>query len=168
MSLAWRGATSLSARAPPDSHGKEHGVNLLIIGGLLAVGVLAIVGAVLLSLSEQKAETMRRNQERLPALPTNRNQTVKLRPADADEPATRRSVAEEDSLTTFEGEKGLSHLNGQFRELASEIRSLHQQAQNLEHRLGVLTDTVDHIERSRSGRTSVEEDTHTSSDHTTA
>ena len=63
-------------------------MNLLIVGGLLAVGVLAIVGAVLLSLNEQKAETMRRNQEPLPALPTNRNQTVKLRPADADEPAT--------------------------------------------------------------------------------
>jgi len=143
-------------------------VNLLIIGGLLVVGVLAIVGAVLLSLSEQRAETTRRNQEPLPALSTNRNQTVKLRPADAEEPANSRSVAEEDSLATFEGEKGLSHLNGQFHEMASEIRSLHQQARNLEHRLGVLTDTVDHIERSRSGRTSVEEDTHTSSDHTVA
>ena len=110
-------------------------MNLLIIGGLLAVGVLAIVGAVLLSLSEQKAETMRRNQERLPALPTNRNQTVKLRPADAEEPAIRRSVAEEDSLTTFEGEKGLSHLNGQFHELAAELRTLYQQAWDLERRL---------------------------------
>jgi hypothetical protein len=141
-------------------------VNLLIIGGLLAVGVLAIIGAVLLGISEQRAEESRRNAEPAPALPTNRHPTVKLRPVEED--ATSRPVATETTLATVEREQGLSRLNGQFHEMVGEIRSLHQQAQNLERRLGVLTEMVDHIERAQGNHTSVEEDMHATSDNTNA
>jgi hypothetical protein len=141
-------------------------VNLLIIGGLLAVGLLAIIGAVLLGISEQRAEETRRNSEPAPALPANRNPTIKLRPV--EEAANSRATATETTLATVEREQGLSRLNGQFNELVGEIRSLHQQAQNLERRLGVLTEMVDHIERTQSNRTNVEEDTHVTSDHTNA
>jgi hypothetical protein len=141
-------------------------VNLLIIGGLLAVGVLAILGAVLLGISEQRAETTLKNAEPLPALPTNRNPTVKLRPI--EETVDSQPVATEKTLATLEGEQIPSTLNGQFNELAGEIRSLHQQAQSLEQRLGALTETVDHIERSRGNHTSIEEEAQLSSDHTSA
>jgi len=141
-------------------------VNLLIIGGLLAVGVLAIIGAVLLGISEQRAEESRRNSKPAPALPATRNPTVKLRPV--EEAANSRATATETTLATVEREQGISSLNGQFHELAGEIRSLHQQAQNLERRLGVLTEMVDHIERTQSNRTSIEEDIPVTSDHTNA
>ena len=141
-------------------------MNLLIIGGLLAVGILAILGAVLLSLSEQRAETARRNQEPAPALPTDRNPTVKLRPL--EETANRQPAATETTLATLEGDSIPSTLNGQFHELAGEIRSLHQQAQSLEQRLGVLTEMVNHIERSQGNHISIEEETQPSSDHITA
>ena len=141
-------------------------MNLLIIGGLLVVGVLAISGAVLLSLSEQRAETTRKNHELLPALPTNRNLTVKLRPL--EEAVDSQPAEAETTLATIEGEQAPSTLNGQFHELAGEIRSLHQQAQSLEQRLGVLTEMVDHIEHSQGNRTSNEEEAHPSSDHITA
>lgn len=141
-------------------------MNLLIIGGLLAVGVLAIIGAVLLGISEQRVEQSRRNSEPAPALHANRNPTVKLRPL--EEAANSRTTATETTLAPVEREQGLSRLNGQFHELVGEIRSLHQQAQNLERRLGVLTEMVDHIEHTQSNHTSVEEDTHVTSDHTNA
>ncbi|MDQ6643724.1 MAG: hypothetical protein M3Y76_04685 [Chloroflexota bacterium] len=141
-------------------------MNLLIIGGLLAVGVLAIIGAVLLGISEQRAEVTRRKNEPAPALPANRNPTVKLRPV--EEAASSRATATETTIATVEREQGLSRLNGQFHELVGEIRSLHQQAQNLERRLGVLTEMVDHIERTQSNHTSIEEDIHVTSDHTNA
>ena len=140
-------------------------MNLLIIGGLLVVGVLAIIGAVLLSLSEQRAETAHRNQKPAPALPTDRNPTVKLRPM--EEAAGRQPAATETTLATLEGNSIPSTLNGQFHELADEIRSLHQQAQSLEQRLGVLTEMVNHIERSQGNHISIEEETHPSSDHIT-
>ncbi len=141
-------------------------MNLLIIGGLLAVGVLAIIGAVLLGISEQRAEETRRNRKPVQALPVNRNPTIKLKPI--EEAANSRPEATETTLATVEREQGLSRLNGQFHELVGEIRSLHQQAQNLERRLEVLTEMVDHIESTQSNRTNVEEDTHVTSDHTNA
>ena len=141
-------------------------MNLLIIGGLLAVGILAIIGAVLLGISEQRAEVSRRNSEPAPAIPVSSNPTVKLQPE--EEAANTRFAATETTLSTVDREHGLSRLNGQFHEMVGEIRSLHQQAQNLERRLGVLTEMVDHIERTQGNRTNIEEDTHATSDHTIA
>jgi hypothetical protein len=138
-------------------------VNLLIIGGLLAVGILAILGAVLLGMSEQRAEKARKNAGPLPVFSANRNPTVKLRPL--EEPVNRQPVATETTLAALEGDQAPTTLNGQFNELAGEIRSLHQQAQSLEQRLGALTETINHIERSRNNHTNIEEESHISSDH---
>ncbi len=141
-------------------------MNLLIIGGLLAVGLLAILGAVLLGVSEQRAETALKNAEPLPTLPTSRNPTVKLRPL--EETVDSQPVATETTLANLEEDHIPSSLNGQFNELAGEIRLLHQQAQSLEQRLGALTETINHIERSRGNHTSIEEEAHLSSDHTSS
>jgi hypothetical protein len=40
-----------------------------------------------------------------------------------------------------------SMLNGQFYELAAELRALHRESQDIERRLGILSDLVSRIER---------------------
>ena len=47
--------------------------------------------------------------------------------------------------------------NGQLHELATQLQMLHQQSQELERRLSVLTNMVEHIQRSQNGRLSIEE-----------
>jgi hypothetical protein len=141
-------------------------VNLLIIGGLLLVGVLAILGAVLLSVSEQRAEVARKNPEPQATLPANGNPTVRLRPI--EENATRQLVETETTLANLDETQAPARFNGQFNELAGEIHSLHQQAQSLEQRLGVLSELVDHIERSQGNHTNIEEEAHLASDHANA
>ena len=149
-------------------------MNLLIIGGLLVVGIAAIVGAVLLGLGEQRATTARSTQPPQPTLP------VRSEPVTRSEPAPQRYGAQtvrlrpnvptmgEDTLAHKGEEERLPALNGQFRELAGEIRSLHQQAWQLEQRLSVLTEMVDHLEHTQSGHTNIEEESYTSPDNTLA
>jgi len=146
-------------------------VNLLIIGGLLAVGILAILGAVLLGMSEQRTENAQKN--RTPqTIPVAMSESANYRTV--DEAAARMPVgainraptADETALITMEGEQLHPSLNGQFHELAGEIRTLHQQARHLEQRLGVLSEMVSHIEQTQSGFTDVEEEAQTSSDNT--
>src|SRR5207248_7032749 len=80
-----------------------------------------------------------------------------------NEPATTRPrsnlpAAGETSLSSRGTEEFLPSLNGQFREMANEIRALHEQAWQLEQRLSGLTEMVDHIERTHSDRISIEEE----------
>lgn len=150
-------------------------MNILIVGGLLLVGIAAILGAVFLAVSDQRKETARMNSLKLdndirsstpsaptvpvvppaqkePVPPSSATATTATRP---NRPSTGKSSLMLDSRQG-EGIEKLPALNGQFHELANEIRSLHQQAWQLEQRLGVLTEMVDHVERSQ-GHYSVEE-----------
>jgi len=141
-------------------------VNLLIIGGLLAIGILAILGAVLLGMSEQRAENAQKN--RTPqSIPVARSESANHRTV--DEAAARKPdspAVGETALATIQGEQLHPSLNGQFHELAGEIRMLHQQAWKLEQRLGVLSEMVNHIEQSQSDYTEVEEEAGAASDNT--
>ena len=47
--------------------------------------------------------------------------------------------------------------NGQLQELITQLQALHQQSQEFERRLSVLTNMVEHIQRSQNGRLSIEE-----------
>ena len=49
-------------------------------------------------------------------------------------------------------------LNGQFRELAAELRTLYQQAWDLERRLRVLMEMADRIEDRQDSQISIEEE----------
>ncbi|HYK85439.1 MAG TPA: hypothetical protein VEV19_08750 [Ktedonobacteraceae bacterium] len=153
-------------------------MNILIVGGLLIVGIAAILGAVFLAVSDQRKETARANSVKLdsdarssippvpsaptvPVVPPVQNEPVPPQSARATSatrpirPSTSKSSLVLDSRQD-EGIEKLPALNGQFHELANEIRSLHQQAWQLEQRLSVLTEMVDHVERSQ-GHYSVEE-----------
>lgn len=134
-------------------------MSLLIIGGLFALGVVAILGAVLLGISEQRRETRAREVEQSFSAP------VEQRTASIaqDAPAPRRPTipldrAKTNTLVSQEDKPAAVILNGQFHELAGEIRDLHRQACDLEQRLSTLTDMVDRIERVQNGHTSIEEE----------
>jgi len=54
--------------------------------------------------------------------------------------------------------------NGQFHELANELRTLHQQAQEFEYRLSVLRDMIERIEYARHNHMTIEENAQHPSD----
>ena len=145
-------------------------MNLLIIGGLLVVAAAAIIGAVLIGMSEQRTQRTRNASLKQPTSTASSDlATHKL----IEEPTTTASrpnfpTTRESNLPSRGEDQRLSSLNGQFHELASEIRTLHQQASQLEQRLSILTEMVDHIERTQGGRISIEEETAPTSDNTLA
>ena len=153
-------------------------MNLLIIGGLFAVAILAIVGIVLLSLSERGAEAARRasTTSAAPTVPStvpstarptvpltaqeNREPTLPPRPPARESAIQRQSPSKKRETTSADREEKqlLPMLNGQFHEFVDELRGLHQQAWELEQRLSVLTQMVDRVERTQANRISIEED----------
>jgi hypothetical protein len=134
-------------------------VNFLIIGGLLVIGIVAILGAILLSRGEPRTERTRNAQ------PADHNPPSTLVEGNSLERPNDALPSGEKSLVSQEGLRPI--LNGQFHELAGEIHSLHQQARHLEQRLSTLASMVDQVERIQSSHTNSEEETyHTSSDNT--
>lgn len=167
---------------------KETIVNILIVVGLLLVGIAAIVGVVLIGFSDQRKETayspnLKREHEIKAFAPVTPVQLTT--PPEPKEVVPSKQLAEptvsrlnhsstgRPSLTTLEGMQNLPTLNGQFHELANEIRSLHQQASQLEQRLSVLTEMINHLEGSQNDTfdpDNIDEDeqTHVPSENTLA
>ena len=139
-------------------------MNFLIIGGLLAFAVLAIVVAVILSISEQRNEKARVNaaSTSLPTVPVIEQPTEVSRSVRKTVPLNRQDfpVAAEKPIRTSNDEQTLPALNGQFHEFAAELRSLYQQAWELEQRLHGLTEMVDRIEERQNNHISIEEELH--------
>lgn len=134
-------------------------MSLLIIGGLFALGVVAILAAVLLGLSEQRRENARANALAAPvSLPAD-ERTNSLSQMSAPLTTARPTIPlDRAARLDHEEPAALPALNGQFHELADEIRELHQQAWDLEQRLSTLTETIARIERRQNGHTSIEEE----------
>lgn len=134
-------------------------MSLLIIGGLFALGVVAILGAVLLGISEQRRENARANALAAQTLPVG-EQTSSLPPTSAPVTTARPTIPLDRPAALLDHEEpaALPALNGQFHELADEIRELHQQAWDLEQRLSTLNETIARIERRQNGHTSIEEE----------
>ena len=162
-------------------------MNLLIAGGLLAFALLAILVAVFLGISEQRSEHARANVataappqsaptavaapavSAAPAAPAAPvpvpEQAVQVsRPLHRTVPLSQqlstplerpaqssRPLARQDELPYFA-------MNGQMREVAEELRSLHQQAWELEQRILGLTELFDRLERTQSRQFSVDEE----------
>ena len=140
-------------------------MNLLILGGLFVIAAAAILGAVLLSISEQRAEKARANGVP-PPVSTNMSSPAN-RTSNPGSPANRPApirqappVSGDPSFSSRTGDQQISALNGQFHELAAELRTLYQHAWELEQHLRVLTEAVDRIEQSQGGRFSIAEETH--------
>lgn len=130
-------------------------MNILIIGGLLLLALVAILSAVLLALSEQRTANLRANGR---ATPRN-SMPVAEQLQTASRPAAQTAPLRQNLPTTAESQLPYS-LNGQFHELAAELRTLYQQAWDLERRLRSLTEIADRIEDIQSGQFSIEEEAH--------
>lgn len=147
-------------------------MNILIVGGLLILGIAAVLGAVFLAISDQRQETTRVNGLKLASEVKQSTPTVPIAPPvppvqpvqkELVPPQTAPTVTTSDhqppSKTTLvlngmqhedvNDMENLPAFNGQFHELANEVRSLHQQAWQLEQRLSVLTEMVNHFEGSQ-------------------
>jgi hypothetical protein len=137
-------------------------VNILIIGGLLGLAVLALLGAVLLGLGEDRAEKARKasqaqeseaqallaqQAQSRPAL--NQEPGYQSAPAYQSVPATpilsRPTITLPVSRTGEMTTKTLSltDLNGQVREITSELRALAQRAGEIQQRLASLTEALE-------------------------
>lgn len=174
-------------------------MNLLIIGGLFVVGILALVGAIFLGMSEQRAARNNHAQPELPAAPAAAPPTSTVtrqlsQPAQSvptqsvpvqsisrplsETPTMVRSTpgytmtdeptfaGHESTFANREPAHELPTLNGQFHEVVREIRTLHQQASQLEQRLNSLTELVNRLERTQTNRPGLSEDPYSIHDNT--
>jgi len=142
-------------------------VNIFILGGLFALGIVAILGVLLLGRGEQRQHKARANKvgEQAPSAaephPTSGPEVLEVT-------RSQRLTVPLDQTHTLVGlDKQTASVRPipvpqtgiqQFHELADEIRALHQQAWDLEQHLGRLSDMVDHVERVQNGQTSIEEE----------
>ena len=143
-------------------------MTLLIIGGLLIVALLAILGAVFLTVSEQRAEKARNNGElRLSSTSASPMITQKLTENTAIEQstATRQNIpsSTERSLRSTEVNQQPYAFNGQFHELTVELQTLYNHAWELERRLRTLAEVADRIEKTDTHQIGIEEEIHTPS-----
>jgi len=153
-------------------------VNILILGGLLLLGIAAIVVAVVLLLGEQRAEKARATSvtPSTPAASPVALEAPRPRPARttqrlaASTPPVRQSVptapVRETPLQARADEQQHFALNGQFHELAAELRTLYQQASDLEQRLHTLSEIADRVEESQPSRLDFEEEAPSRFDNT--
>ncbi|MBA2284421.1 MAG: hypothetical protein H0W02_02955 [Ktedonobacteraceae bacterium] len=139
-------------------------MNILILGGLMLIGLAAIIGVVLLIISEPRKKA---------AIPV---RTVEARPSKGpapqanalETPASPKQnypVPREAALST--DAQQFARLNGQFHELAISLRALHEQSSELEQRLGNLANVFERIEESPQYRVNIKEEDLSAQDNTT-
>jgi hypothetical protein len=143
-------------------------VTLLIIGGLLIVALLAILGAVFLSVSDQRAENARNNGElNLSSTSASPMTTQKLTEHREVEQSTAikqniPSSTERDLRSTEVSQQPYTY-NGQFHELTVELQTLYNHAWELERRLRTLAEIADRIEKTNNHQIGIEEEIHSPS-----
>lgn len=143
-------------------------MTLLIIGGMLIVALLAILGAVFLSVSDQRANKEQANGNVMVSSPG----TVPLvAQSSATSPATEKTIPQrqnqpstsERPLSTIGGGQQPYALNGQFHELTVELQTLYQHAWELERRLRTLAEVADRIEKTNNDQITSQEEIHVQS-----
>jgi hypothetical protein len=106
-------------------------VNMLIIGGLLALALVAILGAILLGIGEERAEKKPGEEPAalpMPALPTLMSEEHQMAGPSYRSSQTPGHREEEQTMI----------LNSQVHAFADELRFLAQQASELEQHLTAL------------------------------
>ena len=125
----------------------------LIIGGLFAVALLAIVGLVFLLRSEPR--TPRVPVTKVNNEPLKVNETAQIAavgaPTQPSLPAPKEDVAATPQMVPLQQHvQRFPVANGQFHKLSVELHALHTQAQDIEHRLNILTEIIERIEPDQS------------------
>lgn len=127
-------------------------MNILIIGGLMGLAVLAILGAVLLGIGEDRSEKAKKElqaqQGVTPTLLPQQSQSLQQGPAYPVVPATpllsRPTITlPVSSAGETTGGHSLADLNGQVSEITSELRALAHRAGELQQRLTTLSEALE-------------------------
>lgn len=118
-------------------------MSTLIVAGLMAFGLLAIVAAVLLAIDENKTSPTS-TLSSIPASPM----TTTIQTIANPVPEQRLPAIREDAQVAI--------VTIQFSELAAQLRALHKQAREIEQRLSILSTTTEQIEKSQSNISSEE------------
>ena len=143
-------------------------MTLLIIGGMLIVALLAILGAVFLGVSDQRANKAQANGNVTVSSPG----TVPLvEQSSAASQATEKTIPQKQNqppnaerpLSIIGGGQQPYALNGQFHELTVELQTLYQHAWELERRLRTLADVADRIEKTNTNQLAMQEEMHSQS-----
>lgn len=123
-------------------------MNILIIGGLLGLAVIAVLGAVLLGIGEDRAEkkAVKSPQADSHALLPEQAQS---RPAPGQAPAyqsvppTPLLGRPTGQLPALGGNESFAGLNGQVHAITGELRALASRASELEQRLNALSEVLE-------------------------
>ena len=138
-------------------------MSTLIIGGLFAVALFAILGLVFLLRSESqtpKVPVTKVNNEPLKVSETAQIATGGL-PTQPGLPSPKEeNVAVPRTVPVQQNTQRFPVANGQFHKLSDELHALHSQAQDIEHRLSMLTEMIEHIEHDQNHFVSVNEEVH--------
>lgn len=133
-------------------------MSILIIGGLLGLAVVAILGAVLLGISEDRAEKAQKAgiAASAPAPTALLPQQSQSRHLSAPEgtpalPATPVLARPTVPLPPFTERESFAGLNGQVREITDELRTLALRAGELEQHLNLLSDRLERQQMRQSG-----------------
>ena len=128
-------------------------MNTLIIGGLFALALLAIVGLVFLLRSEpqtpKKASVTKVDNEPLKVSETAQIATGGL-PTQPGLPSPKEETALQQMVPSQQNVQRFPVANGQFHKLSVELHALQAQAQEIEHRLSTLTGMIERIESDQS------------------
>lgn len=134
-------------------------MDTLIIGGLLVVGVGAIVALFFILRSDDtpKAAAVPQNVSQQASESSHPNTPISVQqrppnPGAAETEARTVPSMEASSRSDHEQEQPIKvRLNGQFHEIAHGLRTLQQQATDMEQRLGSLNQMMDNIENDSTG-----------------
>ena len=132
-------------------------MTLLIVGGLLIVALLAILGAVFLGRTDQRAARTQGNGSVTVSSPG----TIPLaQQSSVANPTTERTAPFIQNIPPTTGDQQQSALNGQFHALTMELQTLYQHAYELERRLRTLTEVADRIEKTQDYQIKPEQEFH--------
>jgi hypothetical protein len=143
-------------------------MTLLIVGGMLIIAILAILGAVFLSVNDQQANKAQANGSVIVSSPG----TIRVvEQSPAANPVTEKSIPQRQNqppavdrpLSAMGGGQQPYTLNGQFHELTVELQTLYQHAWELERRLRTLSEVADRIEKTHNDQIDTEEEMHAQS-----
>ena len=139
-------------------------MNTLIIGGLFALALLAIVGLVFLLRSEPR--TSKVLTTKVDNAPLKISETAEIAsggaPTQPGLPAPKEEVITLSQTVPLEQHtQRFPVAKGQFHALSVELLALQTQAQEIEHRLNTLTEIVERIEQDQRQYARVDEVSHT-------
>ncbi len=112
-------------------------MNMLIVAGLMAFGLLAIGTAIFLAMGESKTP------------PTGTAASSKTASSTTTPPLVKKPVPARQHLPAIREESQVATITTEFSNLTAQLRSLHQQAQEIEHRLSILSGMAEQIERAQ-------------------